>query len=216
MTTNNLCTEKQPSKCKRFKCIITSITLVALILSSACLFYKQQKLKQHIKLQQQQIEQLSLQIHSINMSNDVSDDFDSFFDRHWTNLKLSSFNFNLNGKRKRAIYNNENRNVDSYYSHFKSAAKDNEYIVTLSLLGIDKNDLKIEALNNKLIIQTIDQSKEQAQTKTSKARIKKSISIPRDVDQKQITTELKNGLLTITMPRIKEDASSQAQVITIQ
>ena len=45
MTTNNHCTEKQPSQCKRFKCIITSITLAALILSSAYLFYQQQKLE---------------------------------------------------------------------------------------------------------------------------------------------------------------------------
>ena len=150
------------------------------------------------------------------MNNDVSDDFDSLFDRHWTNLKFPSFNFNLNGKRKRPIYNNSNHTTESYYSHFKSQAKENEYVVTISLLGVDKGNLKIEALNNKLIIQSVDESKEQSQAKMSKSRIKKSLTIPRDVDQKQITTELKNGLLTIIMPRIKESASSNAKLIPIQ
>lgn len=82
--------------------------------------------------------------------------------------------------------------------------QDKKYIITMEVPGYDKSQIKVKVNANKLYItcHTYNQ-KDASAVSSSKKNFDYTISLPDDVDQKTITSDLKNGILTITLPRIE-------------
>lgn len=99
--------------------------------------------------------------------------------------------------------------------------KDDEYIASVEVPGIDKKDINLEVRNGMLSIKAQrkeefkDESKKGEYTyRSSYAGFAKSMSIPQDVDENKITAKYDNGVLRVHMPKV-EEAKSKGRVIDI-
>ncbi|MCZ6902924.1 MAG: Hsp20/alpha crystallin family protein [Rickettsia endosymbiont of Ixodes persulcatus] len=123
----------------------------------------------------------------------------SAFDYYWDNI----FNNRL------SIYDST-----SIKSHF--ITQDKQYILLLEVPGYDKNNIKLKVNNHKLFIEgKIDDSKENNATNYLNKNFNYVMSLYDDIDQKTISSKLKNGILTVTLPRI-ELKDQSAKEIPIQ
>lgn len=92
---------------------------------------------------------------------------------------------------------------DSSSIKSKFITQDKQYILILEVPGYDKNNIKLKANNRKLFIEgKIDDTKTDRSTDHVQKNFNYVISLYDDVDQKAIESKLKNGILTITLPRI--------------
>jgi HSP20 family protein len=81
---------------------------------------------------------------------------------------------------------------------------DNSYNIELSLPGFEKENIKINVEDNKLNI-----SGELKRNDKIKS-FKKIFSLPNDSDQENIGAEFKNGLLLITINKLKKETKNIA------
>jgi HSP20 family protein len=86
-------------------------------------------------------------------------------------------------------------------------ANDKEYAVTVEVPGVDEKEVKVEIVNNTMIIK--GEKKQEAEEKNKNYyRIERSygsfqrvLSLPEDADQENVKASFKKGVLTVTMPR---------------
>lgn len=90
---------------------------------------------------------------------------------------------------------------DEYYVN----ADDKQCTIEMPLPGISKDNLKVDVENNMLTIQATSAIKSKAVR-----NIKKSWYIDENIDVSGINAKLENGLLLITLPRIKPTKKSIA------
>jgi HSP20 family molecular chaperone IbpA len=115
----------------------------------------------------------------------------SFFDHYWNNI------FN---ERLYAL------GADSIRSRI--ITKDEKYIITMEVPGYDRKQIKIKVKGSKLLISGNTNSEDSKKNNPNDSvnqhkQFDYAISLNDDVDQKAITSDLKNGILTIILPRIK-------------
>ncbi len=85
--------------------------------------------------------------------------------------------------------------------------KDNAYIIKVDLPGMDKSSIGIEVKGRELVLSGERKEEENRQDKgfyrqeLSYGTFSRSILLPEDAKTNQITSEYKNGVLTITIPR---------------
>lgn len=84
---------------------------------------------------------------------------------------------------------------DVEFSNYLFDEDENNYLISLDLPGITKEDLKIEVKNNWLIVQ--------AENKVNKHQRKyqKTLLLPKTVNLDLIEADLVNGVLTIKCPK---------------
>jgi HSP20 family molecular chaperone IbpA len=96
------------------------------------------------------------------------------------------------------------------------------YIIEFDLAGVDKKDIKLSIDENNLL--TLSGKKEQKVEDKSQGYLKQEIfygsfqrviKLPDDIDQSKLTTEFKDGILTLTLPK-KEVKKPKAKIIPIQ
>lgn len=85
----------------------------------------------------------------------------------------------------------------------KIVTRDDEYQVYLSVPGLTKNDLTISVKDGLI---SISYKKEETDDKSYSfvSSFKKTYSIPEDVSEKDISGKVENGVLQITLPKIKK------------
>lgn len=102
------------------------------------------------------------------------------------------------------------------YSSSSMKESDKAYLISIDLPGMDKKDIKIEAVGNRLII--TGERKEESQTKESSKKsyrqFHQSFSLPEDANLDAITATSTNGVLKITVP--KTAAKKAAKTIEIK
>lgn len=97
----------------------------------------------------------------------------------------------------------------------KYITEDKQYVIIMEVPGYDKEHIKITTNSNKLFVTgNIEDQKDNKATNYLNKRFNYSISLKEDIDQKAISSNLKNGILTITLPRI-ELKEENAKVIPI-
>ncbi len=98
---------------------------------------------------------------------------------------------------------------------------DDEYKLRVELPGLEKDDVKI-ALNQNVL--TISGEKKEEDTKENKSFHKKEIrygwfersfTLPGDIDEGKVKAKMKNGVLTIQVPK-RESAKPKRIPITVQ
>ena len=93
------------------------------------------------------------------------------------------------------------------------------FTIELAVPGMKKEDLNIELDNNKL---TISNNQEDSKTKETEkytrkefaySKFQRTFNLPKNVDEKSIKGDYKDGILTIAIPKLKE--ANLAKKITI-
>ena len=86
-------------------------------------------------------------------------------------------------------------------------ATDKEYTVTVELPGVDEKDVRLEIVNDNLIIrgekkqETEEQEKNYYRMERSYGSFERVLSLPEDADQDGVKATFKKGVLTVTLPR---------------
>ncbi|HJD63393.1 MAG TPA: Hsp20/alpha crystallin family protein [Rickettsia endosymbiont of Degeeriella rufa] len=99
----------------------------------------------------------------------------------------------------------------------KFITQDKQYILVLEVPGYDKSQIKVKVGSNKLFITgNIEQdNKSNTLDDYAKRNFNYVVSLYEDVDQNNIASNLKNGILTIKLPRM-EVKEKDAKEIAIQ
>ena len=83
---------------------------------------------------------------------------------------------------------------------------DGEIKIVAELPGVEKEDIRLHGTENTLTI-SVD---------TPKRRYSKEIELPAKIDPKKATTKYKNGVLEVTIPKIKEKKKPKGEPIKIE
>ncbi|WP_049969101.1 archaeal heat shock protein Hsp14 [Haladaptatus cibarius] len=83
-----------------------------------------------------------------------------------------------------------------------------EYVVTADLPGFEKNDLDIALQENRLRIsaehesEVEEEGEEYLRQERSQRSVSRTVSLPDPVDESSVSAEYRNGVLTVTLPKI--------------
>ncbi len=96
--------------------------------------------------------------------------------------------------------------------------RDKEILVKAELPGIDKKDLEISITDNLLVIKakTCHEEKEEKgdylKQEISKSEVYRSVRLTSDVDDENVKTSFKNGVLQLTIPKMKKSHRRRIEV----
>lgn len=133
--------------------------------------------------------------------------------QHPPNLQpLSLFDYYLDN-----MFEHELSAYSSSSIRTKFITQDKQYILVLEVPGYDKSQIKVKVGSNKLFITgNIEQdNKSNTSDDYAKRNFNYVVSLYEDVDQNNISSNLKNGILTIKLPRM-EVKENDAKEIAIQ
>ncbi|MPM80366.1 Spore protein SP21 [bioreactor metagenome] len=113
----------------------------------------------------------------------------------------------------------ENRYVSETLSPLTDVAEeDNKVIVTTDLPGIDRENVELSLKDNFLVI-SAQKGKEEETEKEGYLRKERSvmryyreIPLPGSVTEEGATAQLKNGVLTVTLPKTKSVTGNRIQI----
>jgi HSP20 family protein len=113
----------------------------------------------------------------------------------------------------------ENMYVSETFSPLTDVAEeDNKVIVTTDLPGIDRENVELSLKDNLLVI-SAEKGKEEETEKEGYLRKERSfmryyreIPLPESVTEEGATAQLKNGVLTVTLPKTKSVTGSRIQI----
>lgn len=133
----------------------------------------------------------------IQSPNRVIDRHFPSFDRYWHNLLNDSM----------YVYDGDSIGT-------KIITEDKRYVVIMEVPGYDKSQIKINLKGNRLVVNGSNESdvnkKDNIKDYACRdRRFNYTIELNNDIDQKTISSNLKNGILTIILPRI---ATQEADV----
>ena len=96
--------------------------------------------------------------------------------------------------------------------------KDDEVIVKAELPGVDKKDLDISVTNNTVTIKgsTSHEEKEEKgdyyRSEISRGSYSRTLSLPAEVDEEKTKAKFKNGILKLTLPKLKKSKRHNVKV----
>lgn len=99
---------------------------------------------------------------------------------------------------------------------------ENEYLVELSAPGLKKEDINIEVENNILkISSTVEDNKEEKnegyyRREFFKSSFERNFALPKGINKDEISATMLDGILNITIPKIKEEKKKENITITIK
>ena len=123
------------------------------------------------------------------------------------------------------IFDNEFLPLFSDETNVKPAVnireEEKNYVLDLAVPGIDKKDLKID-MNDDVLTVSSESKKESEENKDgykrkefSYSKFSRSFYIPEDVNRDKIEAQYKDGILSIELPREKEDKNKITRKIEI-
>ena len=112
---------------------------------------------------------------------------------------------------------------DNIFPAVNTIEKQNQYLLEIDVPGMDKKDFEIEIEND--LISVSSSSKEESEIKDSfnynrqefnYNSFHRTFSLPKEVDQSKIKAIYTNGILTITLPKLKEVISKSRKLIEVK
>ena len=99
---------------------------------------------------------------------------------------------------------------------------DGKYELEVALAGFEPGDIEVTATPSELIVKASHQSKQAEKEKSENGKIRWSdfksenvyrhVELPEMVDVDHISAEFRNGLLTISAPKLKEKKAASKQI----
>ena len=96
--------------------------------------------------------------------------------------------------------------------------RDKEIIINAELPGVDKKDLDISVTNNSVTIKgtTSHEDKEEKgdyyRCEISQGSYSRTLSLPAEVDEEKAKAKFKNGILKLTLPKLKKSKRHNVKV----
>ena len=117
-------------------------------------------------------------------------------------------------------------NFDAFNQTFPAVntiEKDNQYLLEIAVPGMDKKDFEIEIQNDLISISSISKQEKEVKDILNYNRqefnynsFHRTFSLPKEVDQSKIKANYSNGILTITLPKLKEVISKSKKLIEVK
>jgi len=117
-------------------------------------------------------------------------------------------------------------NFDTFNQTFPAVntiEKDNQYLLEIAVPGMDKKDFEIEIQNDLISISSISKQEKEVKDNLYYNRqefnynsFHRTFSLPKEVDQSKIKAIYSNGILTITLPKLKEVISKSKKLIEVK
>ncbi len=101
------------------------------------------------------------------------------------------------------------------------AASNKEYIITVEVPGVDDDNIKLELMDETLVIkgekkqETEQKEKDFYRVERSYGSFQRVLTLPEDADKEKIEAKFKNGVLTVTLSR-KEVSKPKGKTIEIK
>ena len=117
-------------------------------------------------------------------------------------------------------------NFDTFNQTFPAVntiEKENQYLLEIAVPGMDKKDFEIEIQNDLISISSISKQEKEVKDNLNYNRqefnynsFHRTFSLPKEVDQSKIKAIYSNGILTITLPKLKEVISKSKKLIEVK
>ena len=117
-------------------------------------------------------------------------------------------------------------NFDTFNQTFPAVntiENDNQYLLEIAVPGMDKKDFEIEIQNDLISISSISKQEKEVKDNLNYNRqefnynsFHRTFSLPKEVDQSKIKAIYTNGILTITLPKLKEVISKSKKLIEVK
>ena len=117
-------------------------------------------------------------------------------------------------------------NFDTFNQTFPAVntiEKDNQYLLEIAVPGMDKKDFEIDIQNDLISISSISKQEKEVKDNLNYNRqefnynsFHRTFSLPKEVDQSKIKAIYSNGILTITLPKLKEVISKSKKLIEVK
>jgi len=97
-------------------------------------------------------------------------------------------------------------------------ATDKTYTIEVEVPGVDEKDIKVEIVNDTLTIRGEKRHEKEEHDKNyyrmerSYGAFQRVLSLPEDADQDGVAAVFKNGVLTVTMPRMAAEQTNVRQI----
>ena len=133
--------------------------------------------------------------------------FDEYFSRGW----LHPFRWELPSRKLEMPFQGKTPNVNVI-------ERDDEVIVKAELPGVDKKDLDISVSSNSVSIKgsTSHEEKEEKgdyyRCEISSGMYSRTLSLPAEVDDAKAKASFKDGVLEITLPKLKKEKRRSVKV----
>jgi len=95
---------------------------------------------------------------------------------------------------------------------------DKEYSVSVEIPGVSEKDVTLELVHDTLIIRGEKQQQKEEKNQNfyrierSYGSFQRTLSLPEDTNREKIKADFKNGVLTITIPRMAVPENSRKQI----
>jgi HSP20 family protein len=113
------------------------------------------------------------------------------------------------------LFNNYPHNLNIRIPNYDIASDNDKYIIEMEVPGIKKSEISIEAQDQIIKISAKRDSDNNSYSNASSREFEKEFNLPDDAVEKNISANLKNGILEIKIPR-KTEVKSKAINIPIK
>ena len=117
-------------------------------------------------------------------------------------------------------------NFDTFSNIFPAVntiEKENQYLLEIAVPGMDKKDFEIEIENDLISVSSTSKREKELKDSFNYNRqefnynlFHRTFSLPKEVDQSKIKAIYNNGILTITLPKLKEVISKSRKLIEVK
>jgi len=145
--------------------------------------------------------------HTLNPFEEMERMFESSFPRGW----IHPFQYDWPSFSRMKAFEGKTPSVDVI-------EKDDEVIVKAELPGVDKKDLDISVTNNTVSIKggTSHEEKEEKgdyyRSEISRGSYSRTLSLPAEVDEGKTKAKFKNGILKLTLPKLKKSKRHNVKI----
>jgi len=101
--------------------------------------------------------------------------------------------------------------------------KENQYLLEIAVPGMDKKDFEIEIDNDLITVSSTSKHENDVKDSFNYNRqefnynsFNRTFSLPEQIDQSKIKAIYTNGILTITIPKLKEEISKSKKLIEVK
>lgn len=109
------------------------------------------------------------------------------------------------------FFNNSNTYTSTKTYNKDLVEKENEYLYVLAVPGLSKEDIKVN-LDGDFIVVSYSIEKEADKTYFVTSNFKKTMTLPKDVNKQGIEAEVKNGVLTVILPKQVKKTTEPKQI----
>jgi len=101
----------------------------------------------------------------------------------------------------------DNDFIPAFHAHVDVLSDDKNYTITLEVPGLEQKDISLELQDRTLLIKGNKQQEKEEKDKhfyrieRHYGTFERILAIPEDGDAEQISASMKNGILTVTIPR---------------